>query len=625
MHFSKTLIPRWIIFIGDILICIFSVLLAFLLRFNFSIPYEERITIPLILTYVVFIRAISFWVFKTYSGIIRHTSSPDIIKIFLAVLSGSLIFSVTNVITYYSGYGKFFIPFSIVVIDFITATFSLAGARVLIKTIYYEWMQPGRDLKSVIIFGAGEGGVIATRALLRDAGTKYKILAFLDDDTAKMGKKLENIPIYHSNKLEQLLKNNNVAHLILSTHKIPVTRKNEIAELCLAYGTKILEVPPLDRWINGELSFKQIRRVNIEDLLGRETVVIENEKIRKLHTGKNIMITGAAGSIGSELVKQISTLPYNLLLLTDQAETPLFHLELEMTADLKNNNYKFFIADICDATIMENLFNDYRPDIIYHAAAYKHVPVMENNPYEAVYTNVYGTKIIADLALKYNVEKFVMISTDKAVNPTSVMGASKRIAEMYIQSLNAKNKTKFVTTRFGNVLGSNGSIIPLFKEQIEKGGPLTITHPEVTRYFMTIPEACQLVLEAGSMGNGGEIFLFDMGKSIKILDLAKKMIKLSSLTLGKDIQIVYTGLRPGEKLYEELLADKENTIPTHHPRIMIANIIRHDPQIIEKEIEELLNMLKVNDTFLLVKKMKEIVPEFISNNSIFEKLDNNKK
>lgn len=623
MFFAKNAIPRWIIFTIDIIICVLSVLLAFLLRFNFSIPYEERITIPSILGYIILIRAISFLIFKTYSGIVRHTSSQDIIKIFLAILSGSLFFSLTNIISFNSSYGKFFIPFSIIVIDFITTTFSLAGIKLLIKTIYYEWMQPGRDLKSVIIFGAGEGGLVATRAFVRDAGTKYKILAFLDDDNTKVGKKLENIPIYSTDKLENLLSTNQVAHLVLSTQQISIERKNEIAELCLAYNTKILEVPPLNRWINGELSFKQIRRINIEDLLGRASINIENEQVRKLHSNKTILITGAAGSIGSELVRQIATLPHKQIILIDQAETPLFHLELEMTAKFTNSNYKIFIADICNSFRMEKLFEDYRPDIVYHVAAYKHVPMMENNPCESVYTNVNGTKIIADLALEFDVEKFVMISTDKAVNPTNVMGASKRIAEMYIQSLNVKNKTKFITTRFGNVLGSNGSVIPLFREQIEKGGPITITHPEVTRYFMTIPEACQLVMEAGCMGKGGEIFLFDMGKSIKILDLAKKMIKLSSLTLGKDIQIVYTGLRPGEKLYEELLADKENTIATHHPRIMIAKVIQHDPKIIEKCINELIDVLKQNDNFLLVKKMKEIVPEFISKNSMFERLDNN--
>ncbi len=624
MFFAKNAIPRWIIFTIDIIICVLSVLLAFLLRFNFSIPYEERITIPSILGYVILIRAISFIIFRTYSGIVRHTSSQDIIKIFLAVLSGSLFFSLTNVVTFHSHYGKFFVPFSIVVIDFITTTFSLAGIKLLIKTIYYEWMQPGRDLKSVIIFGAGEGGLVATRAFVRDAGTKYKILAFLDDDLTKVGKKLENIPIQSSDKLENLLKNNQVAHLVLSTQKMSVERKNEIAELCLSYNTKILEVPPLDRWINGELSFKQIRRINIEDLLGRAPINIENEEVRHLHSNKTIMITGAAGSIGSELVRQIIKLPHKQLILIDQAETPLFHLDLEMTSKYSRSNYKIFIADICNNIRMNKLFEEYRPDIVYHVAAYKHVPMMENNPCESVQTNVYGTKLIADLALDYNVEKFVMISTDKAVNPTNVMGASKRIAEIYIQSLNSKNKTKFITTRFGNVLGSNGSVIPLFREQIEKGGPVTITHPEVTRYFMTIPEACQLVMEAGSMGKGGEIFLFDMGKSIKIIDLAKKMIKLSSLTLGKDIQIVYTGLRPGEKLYEELLADKENTLATHHPRIMIAKIIQHDPQIVKNDINDLIQMLKKNDNYLIVKKMKEIVPEFISKNSIFERLDDAK-
>ncbi|HRS54370.1 MAG TPA: polysaccharide biosynthesis protein, partial [Bacteroidales bacterium] len=511
MIFTKNIIPAWVIFIVDVLVCIFSVILAFLLRFNFSIPYEEKITIIPILSYIVSIRIISFLAVKTYAGIIRHTSSQDLIRLFLAILAGSIIFSLTNIITFYSSYGKFFIPFSIIIIDFITTTFALAGGRLLIKTIYYELFQSSGELKKVIIFGAGEGGLFAKRAFVRDVGTKYKIIAFLDDDPNKIGKKLENIPIYPSEKLEKLLETKQVTFLILSTQKISFEKKNEIADICMNYGTKILEVPPLEKWINGELSFRQIKKINIEDLLGRNPIKIENEQVRKLHVDKIIMITGAAGSIGSELVRQTAILPHKLLLLIDQAETPLFHLELELASHYPKSNYKIIVGDICNEIKMRQIFEENKPNIIYHAAAYKHVPMMENNPIEAVYVNVYGTKLIADLALEYNVEKFVMISTDKAVNPTNVMGASKRIAEIYIQSLNSKNKTKFITTRFGNVLGSNGSVIPLFKEQIEKGGPITITHPEVTRYFMTIPEACQLVMEAGSMGNGGEIFIFDMG------------------------------------------------------------------------------------------------------------------
>src|ERR1019366_1277684 len=390
---------------------------------------------------------------------------------------------------------------------------------------------------------------------------------------------------------------------------------------CLKYNTKILNVPPATDWINGELSFKQIKKIQIEELLERDSIQLDKEDIQKQLSDKVILITGAAGSIGSEIVRQVIRFHPKKIILVDQAESPLYNMELELYDKYKQQSYEIVMGDIRNKERMENVFRTFKPQIVFHAAAYKHVPMMENNPSESILTNVLGTKMLADLSVEYKVEEFVMISTDKAVNPTNVMGASKRIAEMYIQSLSKKTITKFITTRFGNVLDSNGSVIPRFREQIENGGPITITHPDITRYFMTIPEACQLVLEAGVMGKGGEIFIFDMGESIKIFDLAKKMIQLSGLILDKDIRIVYTGLRPGEKLFEELLANEENTLPTHHKKIMVAKVKEYDYDIIANSIDELISLFDKQDNKSIVRKMKLLVPEFKSNNSIYEELD----
>lgn len=621
MFFSNSNAPRWIIFLIDIIIVTFSVLLAYLLRFNFSIPDNELEILPAVLLYILFIRSISFLLAKTYAGIVRYTSTQDVSRIFIVLTAGSMIFVITNIITYYLIDSFNFIPYSIIIIDFFASTLAMIVFRILVKTTFSEIANPGKEKAKVIIFGAGELGIITKRALDRDAGSKYKILAFIDDNAKKSGKKLEGVSIHHSSKLDYFLETNTVAHVILSINKISAERKKGIIEKCLSHKTKVLNVPPVSNWINGELSFRQIRKIKIEDLLEREVIVLDNTSIRSELIGKTILITGAAGSIGSEISRQLCNYSPTKIILLDQSETPLYHLELELSEKLKLNKFDVVIADVCSGARMRNVFNTYKPDFVYHAAAYKHVPMMENNPSESLMTNIVGTKTVADLSVEFNVEKFIMISTDKAVNPTNIMGASKRIAEIYTQSLNQKQKTAFITTRFGNVLGSNGSVIPLFTKQIENGGPLTITHPEITRYFMTIPEACQLVLEAGKMGKGGEIFVFDMGKSVKIVDLAKKMIALSKLTLGKDIQIVYTGLRPGEKLYEELLNDEENTLPTYHPRIMIAKVREYEYNRITNDIQNLSKLFKFQDNMQIVSKMKEIVPEFKSKNSIFEKLD----
>ncbi|MCK5705751.1 MAG: polysaccharide biosynthesis protein, partial [Cyclobacteriaceae bacterium] len=464
-----------------------------------------------------------------------------------------------------------------------------------------------------------------------NSGSQYKVIGYLDDDKKHIGKVVNGVNIFDARKdLETIINTKNVKELIISERNISIERKNELVDICLAKNIKVRIVPPVEHWVKGELSLNQIKNINIEELLERDSIKLDNYNVTEELKGRKVMVTGAAGSIGSEIVRQ--TLYYNpeLIILVDQAESDLFEIENELK--LKKGTLKIYpiVADITSEKRMERIFQDYKPQIIFHAAAYKHVPMMEKNPDEAVHCNINGTKILADLAVKYNSEKFVMISTDKAVNPSNVMGASKRIAEMYVQSLNnylkEKNPdaTKFITTRFGNVLGSNGSVIPVFKKQIDQGGPITVTHPEITRFFMTIPEACQLVLEAGAMGEGGEIFVFDMGKSIKIVDLAKKMVKLSGLEVGTDIEIVFTGLRSGEKLYEELLSSHENTLPTYHHKILIAKTREVQYENVKRDIQVLLNSVQDHDELKLVGIMKYIVPEFISNSSKFEVLDKKK-
>lgn len=614
-------IPRWIIFFIDLIICLISLIIAYLVRFNFKIPEVEIQGFPFVFSVVLGVRAISFFISKTYKGIVKHTSSKDSQRIFITVTLGSLFFILINIIFYFGINKTFPIPFSIIIIDYMSTLFLMIILRVLFKALYTEIVTPYREKRSVIIFGAGESGIITKRTLDRDAGLKYKILAFVDDDEKKEGKILEGIHIVNFNKLDDLLSKNDVAQLIISVQNLSPERKKKLVDSCLNYDTKVLTVPPVTDWINGELSFKQIKKIQIEELLEREPILLTIENIKNQLTNKTILVTGAAGSIGSEIVRQVIQFHPKKIILIDQAESPLYEMEMELKDEYDSLSYEIVIGDIRNTERLENIFKTFQPQIVFHAAAYKHVPMMENNPSESILTNVLGTKNCADLAVKYNVEKFVMISTDKAVNPTNVMGASKRIAEIYTQSLGKTVQTKFITTRFGNVLGSNGSVIPRFRQQIENGGPVTITHPEITRFFMTIPEACQLVLEAGTSGNGGEIFIFDMGESVKIIDLAKKMIKLSGLTLDKDIKITFTGLRPGEKLYEELLANEENTLPTHHKQIMIAKVAAYDFDFINEQIKALIQSFETQDNRLIVKQMKQLVPEFKSNNSIYEELD----
>ncbi len=587
--------------------------------------------------FTVLVYSIIFSVFRTYAGIIRYTSTQDSVRILFAVIVSTITLGILNVIAKTYGF-LFVVPLSILIISALTSFLLLLSYRMIVKTLFIYIKNLNFDKKNVLIFGAGQSGIITKRALDQDSISNMKVVAFIDDDERKSGKILDGVKIYNTSRdFERLIKDFVVDEVIISIQNLPSARKIEIVDICLANKVNVLNVPPVTRWINGELKTKQIRTINIEELLDRAAIVIDNEHINEQLEGKRILITGAAGSIGSELVRQVSLFNPDMIILCDQSETALYDLELELQENNLKTNFQIFIGDVRNKQRMDQLFSIYKPNYVYHAAAYKHVPLMENNPSEAVLTNILGTKIIADLCIEFGVTKFVMISTDKAVNPSNVMGASKRIAEIYIQALNNeydntllqasllvdenKRVPRFITTRFGNVLGSNGSVIPRFKAQIAKGGPLTVTHPEITRYFMTIPEACQLVLEAGSMGNGGEIYIFDMGKSVKILELAKKMIRLSGFVPNKDIEIVFTGLRPGEKLYEELLNNQENTVPTHNAQIMIAKVREYHLDTINNQILALINEANKYNETQVVRRMKAIVPEFISNNSVFEDLD----
>ncbi len=617
--------PRWVILSIDLLIGLISIISAYLLRFNFDIPDEyfniEKInSLYYVIPFFVFIRFISFFVSKTYAGIVRFTNTKDATRIFIVLLIGSIVFLSADVITFI--YLKsFIVPISIIGIDFLANTIIMIAFRIIVKFLYLEYISYNKQKANVIIYGANENGITTQKTLNRDAGKKYNVVAFIDDSLKTKGKKLNGINIYQKDKLDSLLHTNNISMIILAKKGCDTKEREDIIEICLNNKIKVLTLPDIDEWINGELSFNQIRNVNIEDLLERPPIKLDEQQIRNETFNKTILVSGAAGSIGSEIVRQLTRYNPRKIIVLDQAESPLYDLELELREKFNYQNFRIIIADISNKKRMEQIFVKSKPCIVYHAAAYKHVPMMEKHPSESIKTNVMGTKIMADLSVKYKVSKFIMVSTDKAVNPTNVMGASKRIAEIYIQSLNSISKTNFITTRFGNVLGSNGSVIPRFRNQIEKGGPVTVTHPKVTRYFMTIPEACQLVLEASALGKGGEIFIFDMGKSVKIVDLAKKMIRLSGLELGKDIHLIYTGLRPGEKLYEELLNSKENTLPTHHSQIMIAKVRTYNFEMVDKSIKNLVITLNKDDNYALVKVMKEIVPEFKSHNSIYERID----
>lgn len=597
--------------------------IAYLVRFEFAPPVPEIELAKAFLPVLLSVRLAGILLGKTYAGIIRFTSSQDTLRIFLVLTTGSVVFAALNAGRFWTLDGKFFIPYSIIVLEYLIALFSMIVLRIAVKVLYVELKNPGKVSKRAIIYGAGESGLITKQAIERDPRSNTEVIAFIDDNPHKQGKTLDGKSIFSRHKLDELYASGKVDEVIIAIPSLDAKMKADFIAKALKAGVHISNIPPINQWIGGQLSAKQIREIRIEELLGRETIELESAAVVNQVKDKTVLVTGAAGSIGSELVRQLLACKAGKVIILDQAETPIFLLENELLALGYGQRFEVVMGDVCNAERMRRMMSHFKPSIVYHAAAYKHVPLMEHNPSVAVLTNVHGTRVMADLAEEFEVQTFVLISTDKAVNPTNVMGATKRVAEMYVQSKDRVSKTDYVTTRFGNVLGSNGSVIPTFKAQIEQGGPITVTHPEVTRFFMTIPEASRLVLEAGAMSSGGEIFAFDMGESVKVLDLAKNMIRLSGLELGRDIEINFTGLRPGEKLYEEVLNSAEDTMATHHPKIVKARVREYDYADISSRVGELVAMFDTQNNVEMVRALKSLVPEYVSRNSEYEKLDQN--
>lgn len=623
--------PKGLIAAIDSSILLLAAFLGYLVRFNFEFTFLDiqknfgEMLIFMIAGFFVMLTT------KSYDGIVRLAGLKDVVVLFKTILFTLLFLILANLISTQLLGNNIIVPTSVLIISSLISLVFLVIYRFLVKEllIYAKTRTLDKNMRVGMIFGAGEAGIITHEVIKRDSKTNLFICGFLDDDPKKEGKQIDGKVVFKGlERLSELVDKHQVTELIIAIQNLPVQRKREITDECLKFNLHVSIVPPINQWVNGGLEAHAIREVKIEDLLGRDQISLDKDNISDELRDKVVLVTGAAGTIGSELSRQIAHYEPKLLILLDQAESPLYDLDQEFKDEGITTTYKIILSDVRDRRKMNVILRKFRPQVIFHAAAYKHVPMMENYPEESVKCNILGTQILADLAVMTKVEKFVLVSTDKAVNPTNVMGATKRAAEVYVQSLNLfleknhkKDYTKFITTRFGNVLGSSGSVIPLFKNQILKGGPVTVTHPDITRYFMTIPEACQLVLEAGAMGNGGEIFVFDMGQPLKILDLAKKMIQLSGKKVNEEIKIVFTGLREGEKLFEELLNDSETVKITHHPKILIAKVHPSNFSKIEAQVSMFYKLIENNSENDIVTHLKSIVPEFVSNSSRFEILD----
>ena len=623
-YLSAKVLPIWTILLIDVLIIVVSSLLAYALRYDFRSIFLESSTIDKTIVCTVIVNLVFFRIFRTYSNVLRFSSFIDIMRIFVSLTVSYALLMISSVLL--SSYMDVRLaPVSVFFMAYIISFAMMSCSRIVVKMFYELLNFDGSHSANVFIYGAKEAGVNIAKALRVNLRNHYRLRGFIADEPELINKVMMGVKVFPNDEtLIDVLNDRDVHTIIISPAKMEELKRSDMADRLLAHNIKLMTAPPLSEWSGQTLNRTQLKEIQIEDLLQRNPIEIDIHKVASHLEGKRVMITGAAGSIGSEIMRQVASFnPYKLILV-DQAETPLHDIRLELQDRWRDIDAETIIADISNATRREEIFKEYKPQYIFHAAAYKHVPMMEDNVSESIQINVYGTRTIADLAVKYGAEKFVMISTDKAVNPTNVMGCSKRICEIYVQSLAKKlqqkggHVTQFITTRFGNVLGSNGSVIPRFRDQIQRGGPVTVTHPEIIRYFMTIPEACRLVLEAGSMGNGGEIYIFDMGKPVKIVDLAKRMISLSGRT---DVKIEFTGLRHGEKLYEELLNVKELTKPTYHEKIMIATVREYDYDEVKERIQKLIDVSYTYDQMKIVSAMKDIVPEFISKNSCFEALD----